>query len=564
MVLAVSFRTMRPTKELSRRAPWAVFLSAIGCAAVFASLFAACSSSQSSPPIGDDEGGNIPGGGGTTMGGPGAGGSSGEPALPPETEEQRAFEAPRAGARFVYVANAQRDTVAIIDSIGRGIHTVPVGDTPSYLATVPGADVALVINLGTMDVNILRTSSDGVTAVARVPVVAGANRISVGRDGRHALAWFDSSNRDSTAPGNFQEVSLLTLAPGADASVPMTVGFRPSDVVFADDGSAAFVITEDGISIIRFADVKGPAVAPFVRVGDLGAGMPQPLDVGVTPDGRYAVARQEGSPRVLLVDLGQGVATTVDLGAPVTDLDLAASGGFVLAVLRGQNAIVRIPVPAGFTDASARRTRQFPGETVGSASLAPDGKTAVLYTTAATPAVERIVIVDLTSDAPGVPVRLKKAVRAVAIAPDGNTAVVLHTKVAGDPAAPGLDVDAQIDRSYGYTVVNLHTAFPKLQLTPADIAAMAITPDAANAFLVVRDPAATTTVRRVQQIALGSFIVNDIELGSPPVAIAVLAASTKRVFVSQQHPEGRISFIDWETHQVQSVTGFELNGRIVQ
>jgi hypothetical protein len=547
-------------KKPSRRASWAAVLAA--------ALVGACSAaSDSSSPAGsaDDPGGKTPGGS-NPMGGPAAGGASGgepEP-LPPESEEQRSFEAPRAGARFVYVANAQRDTVAVIDSIGRGIHTVPVGDTPSYLATVPGADVALVINLGTMDVNVLRTSSDGVTAVARVPVVAGANRISVSRDGRHALAWFDSSNRDSAAPGNFQEVSLLTLGPGADASVPMTVGFRPSDVVFADDGSAAFVITEDGISVIRFADVKGPAVAPFVRVGDLGAGMPQPLDVGVTPDGRYAVARQEGSPRVILVDLGQGVATTIDLGAPVTDIDLASSGAFALAVLRGQNAIVRIPVPAGFTDPSVRQTRQFPGETVGSASLAPDGKTAVLYTTAVTPAVERIVIVDLTSDAPGVPVRLKKAVRAVAIAPDGNTAVVLHTKVAGDPAAPGLDVDAQIDRSYGYTVVNLRTAFPKLQLTPADIYAMAITPDAANAFLVIRDPASTTTVRRVQQIALGSFIVNDIELGSPPVAIAVLAASTKRVFVSQEHPEGRISFIDWETHQVQSVTGFELNGRIVQ
>jgi hypothetical protein len=501
---------------------------------------------------------------------PGSGsGSGGSPGgeLPPEVEEQRSFDEPRAGARFVYVANAQRDSVAVIDSVGLGIRTVQVGDTPSFLATVPGADVALVINLGTQDVNVLRTGADGVTSVGRVPVVAGANRISVSRTGAHAIAWFDSSQRGGPIPGSFQEISLLSLAPGADTSVPMTVGFRPSDVVFADDGSAAFVVTEDGISVIRFADVKGPAVAPFVRVGELGAGMPAPLDVGVTPDGRWAVARQEGSSRVILVDLANRTASSVDLGAPVTDLDLAASGAFAVAVLRGQNALVRLPVPAGFTDAGARQVRSFPGETVGSASLAPDGKSAVLYTNAATPPVERVLIVDLTSDAPALPVRLKKPVRAVAVAPDGRAAVVLHTKVAGDPTMAGLDVEAQIDRSYGYTVVDLHTGFAKLQLTPADVSTMAITPDGGHAFLVVRQPQANTEVRLVQRIALGSFIVDDFQLGSPPLAIAVLpgtGGAGKRVFVSQAHPEGRISFIDWEGHDVQSVTGFELNGRIVQ
>jgi hypothetical protein len=44
----------------------------------------------------------------------------------------------------------------------------------------------------------------------------------------------------------------------------------------------------------------------------------------------------------------------------------------------------------------------------------------------------------------------------------------------------------------------------------------------------------------------------------------VLGDTVKRVFVSQEHPEGRISFINWETGVVESVTGFELNGRIVQ
>jgi hypothetical protein len=146
----------------------------------------------------------------------------------------------------------------------------------------------------------------------------------------------------------------------------------------------------------------------------------------------------------------------------------------------------------------------------------------------------------------------------VAIAPDGKTAIVLHTKAPGPSNEPGLDVDAQIDRAYGYTVVNLSSGFAKLQITPAEVTALALTPDGSRGFVLVREP------RLVQRIALGSFIVDEFPLGSPPLALAVLGDTVKRIFVSQEHPEGRISFIDWETGVVESVTGFELNGRIVQ
>jgi YVTN family beta-propeller protein len=489
--------------------------------------------------------------------------------LPPEKEEARPFEAPRGGARFVYVANSRRDTVAVIDSTSLGIRTVPVGDTPAFLTTVEGKDVALVLNIGSKDVSILRTDAAAVTVVARVPVVAGANRLSVARDGTHALAWYDASLRagaERGAAGSFQEVSVITLAPGADAAVDMTVGFRPTDVVFSADGSGVFVVTEDGISAIRFAELKGPAVAPFVRLGDTSPGRAEPRDVSVTPDGKYAIARREGSSILVLVDLGEAkVKASVDFGAAVTDLDLAPAGDFAVAVLRAENAFVRLAIPAGFSDEGARQKRELDGETIGSASLSPDGKAAVFYTTAATPAVERAVIVDLAADsAPPLPVRLKKAVRAISIAPDGRTAVVLHTKAAGDPRAAGIDVETEIDRSYGYTVMDLRSGFAKLQITSADVSSLAITPDGTRAFVVVRDPGPQTAVRLVQRITLASFIVEDFVLGSPPVSLAVLAQSTKRVFVSQEHPEGRISFIQWETGLIESVTGFELNGRIVQ
>ena len=478
---------------------------------------------------------------------------AGKPPPPPEMEERRTFESPRAGARYVYVANPRRDSVAVIDSTTLAIRSVQAGDTPSYLQTVPGKDLALVINVGSHDVTILRTEA-GATRTSTVPVVAGVNALAVAPDGKHVVAWYDSPARTGGAPpGSFQDVSVITLGE-KDESVGLTVGFRPSEVAFASDGSAAFVVTEDGVSVIRFADLRGPAVAPLVPVGDA-ADTAQ--DVSVTPDGRFALSRTEGATTIRLVDLTTRASTTVDLASAVTDLDLSPGGDFALAVLREAGTVVRLPLPGGFTDAAQRRSFAVEGG-VGSAVITPDGKTAILYTTA-TP-LERLVLLDLEAQTIR-PVRLKKGVRAVAVAPDSRTALVVHTKTPGDPRDPSLDVETAIDRSNGYSVIDLGNAFAKLQLVPAPVGDLAITPDATRAFVLLRDDAAS--IRVAQRITLANFIVDDFPLGSPPLAIAALPDS-KRMFVSQVHPEGRISFIHWETGAVESVTGFELNGRIVQ
>jgi hypothetical protein len=40
--------------------------------------------------------------------------------------------------------------------------------------------------------------------------------------------------------------------------------------------------------------------------------------------------------------------------------------------------------------------------------------------------------------------------------------------------------------------------------------------------------------------------------------------SAERAFVSQVHPEGRITFIDLQEGAEQTVTGFELSGKVVE
>jgi hypothetical protein len=526
-------------------------------------LLAGCSTSNSaSASKGDAANGYPPGAGTGSSPGPMAPGGplatdagTADSSLPPEMEERRTFETPQAGARYVYVANPRRDTVAVIDSTSLAIRLAPTGDTPTYLATVPGKDIAIVIDVGSRDATILRTEA-GATRTSTVPVVPGANALSVAPDGTHVVAWYDSGAAGAGAgvSGSFQDVSVITLG-ATDQALAFSVGFRPSEVTFASDGSAAFVTTDDGVSILRFAELTTPRVAPLVRVDD-GAG-DAARDVSVTPDGHFALSRREGATQIQVVDLATRASTIVELGSPVTDLDLAPAADFALAVLRDAQTVVQIPLPAGLADSTVHRTTTLDGEAVGSAAITPDGRTAVLYTTAAP--VARLVILNLDTQAV-LPVRLRKGVRAFVMAPDGRTALVVHTKAAGSPQAPGLDTDAIIARSYGYTVVDLASGFAKLQLTTAPVGDLAITPDSTRAFLLLRDDAAS--IRLAQRIHLGSFIVDDFPLGSPPLSLAALVDST-RIFVSQLHPEGRISFIQWETGATESVTGFELNGRIV-
>src|SRR5690606_21269838 len=104
-------------------------------------------------------------------------------------------------------------------------------------------------------------------------------------------------------------------------------------------------------------------------------------------------------------------------------------------------------------------------EIIGSVNIAPNGKRALLYTTAQETN-ERLTILDLEEETLHT-VRLPKSVRAVTISPDSESALLVHRKLPGDPNDTGISPDELIDRSYGYSVLRLEDGFSKLQLTPS-------------------------------------------------------------------------------------------------
>ena len=551
------------------------------------------------------------------------GNGSGGATTPPEQEQSLDFLVPQPGKQYVYAANPTRDTVAVIDSVSLAIAEVTPGDTPTYLATVPGQDVALVINTGSNTLSVLRTTNAGTTVSSPLPIIKGANLIAIAPGGAHAVVWFDVTQPNASAlTGSLQDVSLVTLAESNDKAFTVTVGFKPTAVVFSNDGKAAFVVTSDGISELRFAEVQGPEIAPLVRiqsspasalnsdagaagtyqlpeagvpsldggsVGEVGAATPvnsdaarasagsappsggtaPPVDVSVSRDGHWAIARRDGTNEILLVDLVGNTSQSLYLSSPVTDLDMSDTtdtpGGDVhaFAVLRDESMLVRIAIPDGFTGASAPDIWPVPGETVGQVNISAHGKYAVLYTTALPK--KRMTVIPLPPSGTATPLSfdVQKAIRAVAIAPDEQTALVLHTKAAGNPADPGLTPLEIIDRQYGYSAVRLRDQIAVIQTTDANPDPFIITPDSNSAFVLLRDD--TKNIRLAEQMSLLTFQYRDFQLGSPPNAIGALAGIDK-VFVNQVHSEGRISFInwDWDDGTVESVTGFALNGRIRQ
>ncbi len=84
------------------------------------------------------------------------------------------------------------------------------------------------------------------------------------------------------------------------------------------------------------------------------------------------------------------------------------------------------------------------------------------------------------------------------------------------------------------------------------------TPDGDRSVVLLRDDLAG--VQRVDLVDLRSFIVDALGLGSPPEGAGHVEA-TDKIFVSQEHATGRITFLDRDGN-VETVTGYRLNDAV--
>lgn len=510
-------------------------------AVVLASAFAACGVSDAAGTGGSGGSGSSVTGGGVPGSGVGTSAGSG---VPPEQEVESTYGAPVATGKYVWIANPKSGRVAYIDAQTLQIKLVDAGNAPTFITAVPDAtdDVAVVLNVLSKDATILRASNGAVDA-ASVPVPSGGNAWAVSSDGRWAIAWTDS--RQVLLPDpieGYQDITVLDLEKGLETSYALSVAYRPVAVGFDQSSQHAYAVTQDGVSVISLQGA--PTVVKNVALSDKPADPTVTTDVSITPDGAYALVRQDQATAINVFSLADGTRTDVALPAPATDLDLSVDGKTAVAVIRSTSQAALLPVPGIVASPTTFTTVTF-DTTVGSASLAKKSPTGFFYTNA-TPS-QILAVMDTSASAPTPrDILLRAPVLAVFPTDDAANAVVMHDAldVAGShyPAAVSLaPIALQLP--------------PKIVGLDAPTVSVAVAPKGDHVLVAAGD--AKTGVFELMVGAFPSLEVKKVPLASLPIAAGIVEGAG-RGYVAQSHPDGRITFIDFATGQVRTLTGFEL------
>lgn len=523
------------------------------------------------------------------------GAGPGQPGNEPEVEVEENFRAPVTTGKFLWTANPFSNRVALINAETFEVRTVEAGFEPTYLAPLPteGEDIhrTLVLNVRSQDASLLTINKDARVTSAEAPVHAGANSWAVREDGEFAIAWTNSGAvATKTAADGFQDITVLRIDGESLEATRLTVGYRPSQVVFSGDGERALAVTESGVSVVRLG--ASPGVIDLVSLGaSPAAGVG--LDVSLTPSGSHALVRTEGSNVLQFVELATGDVTRLSLPGAVTDLDVSADGKTAVAVLRdvtrgGQPAVdasvpelpdhdggidvdagveaegpeapqpvtrsevVFLPLPEIFTDDTKAEFHVVPASRVGSVALTPDAGRAVLYLTSEVSS--GVTVVSRAGEFRSLD--LRATVTAVFPTDDGTSAVVLQQEPT-NAARPG-----------AFSVVPLTSnRAPRIEATvalPHSIALLPSTADRASdrALITVSSGTATGAVHAAYLVDTDKLGVESVPLSARPLATGVVGP-VNRGFIAQAHPEGLITFIGLDDADLREITGFELASKVV-
>lgn len=505
--------------------------------------------------------------------------------MPPEVELEEGFRAPVVSGNYIFTANPESNRVVQIDGASLEVRIVEAGHAPTFVTTLPEGVTtggALVLNTRSHDATLVLFSEDDPKAqpeTVRVPVHAGANSWTMGRTGRFAIAW-SSATQGTTgnADDGHQDITIIepSLSP---VSVRIGVGYRPTAVHISSDERRATIVSSPGLTIVELGDEGTSGV---VREFPLPPSGTEPRDVTVTPDGRYALVRLSGESSLFALDLNTGREFRLSLPGRLTDLDLSPDGSLAVGVIRadqrdvaggamggagGELALggaanaagaaavdpeeetsvaIALPIPDGLTTPGEMRQIEIPG-LVGSVSLSEDKRRAILFSNAFESS--RAFILDLETERPRL-VDLRAPIRAVTVAPDGKHAVAV------------LSPPANSTKSGAFALIPLEVALPsRVEGTAAPIAQVAFSEASDYVLLTTRGASGGPSVAYLG--GLPHLSVDSLNLPSPPLAAGTIGPLGKG-FVSQEHPEGRVTFVDFARGDVVTLTGYELGSSVIE
>lgn len=536
-----------------------------------------CSARLSSGGGGDviDNGGT---GGGGFQGGGGAGGNCSCSAgftcqfgacVRNEIEVDRSLDnaPPVATPRYVYALNPTSASVARIDPISLQIESITVGPSPVALVAMPGEDAALALSSGDASLSLIESSTVP-SKVTRFPLKRQHGRLSLSPDGAFAVAWPDPAlPPPSGAEGIFTLIDLKKARAGKPLTEVLTEragGYRITNVVFRTDLGATSRVSIFAKSTVSTWDLTA-AASPLPQRLTLPASMSTDLtarEVVSTPDGQVVMLRSTTTAE--LASFAAGALTVVPLSEIATDLDLMPDGKAAVLALRASSKVAYLKIPADILNPAGIQEFAVDGGVVGQVALPPmvpaSGMFAFVYSSVG--GEESFARVNLPS---GVVTRypLEKTIDEISISPDAKSAIIIHqanpTTAATDP------YEAAVDRDQGFSVFDVGSGFWQLQRTGATRPTRyAFSPVGGFVGVALRDDGARKYA--LQAVNLSSLVSTTLALASTPLFMGTvpeaMGITPHRVFVSQEHPAGRISVIQLDTGQVRTATGFTLNGEI--
>lgn len=443
---------------------------------------------------------------------------------------------------YVFVANADRDTISRIAVPALDVLTARVGVRPSMVATSADHTLAVTFNEGSDSLSVVSAET---LAVSEVAVRDNLNQMVMSSDGRWAICYHDLAAEDGEPDYDgaisYNEISIVDLTNLTHHQ--SVVGMFPHDVQFTEDSATAVVVSDDYLAVI---DLSGDTpVTARIALSDDTIDPPVAEEVLLDPVGQYAFVRQYGVNNLVLVDIPGRTTLPLIVGDSPTDMDLSSDGSQAIVVARGSSEVwtYSLSDPTGVPTVIT-----MPDDTIfGQLALSPLGDKGLLYSTVS--GESRYGVWDRISDEITT-VGLVKPISSLGISPDGASALIFHPLDNGDT-----DPDSEFYDHHALTLVDLSDQFANPVRLEAEPIAYDNAADGKTGFVILEGAAS------LQVLHYDTLIHDQLSLPSNPVYLGVLP-ETNTAYVSQEHDLGRISFFDADTEEVRTITGFELNAAI--
>ncbi|GAB4297100.1 MAG: hypothetical protein Kow0090_12280 [Myxococcota bacterium] len=386
------------------------------------------------------------------------------------------------------------------------------------------------------------------------------------------------------------DVALVDLTKLAESSLLPRIGF--ASALYEDVSTREVLLSPDGnfLFVRNFADNRILVLDTVTKERSYITLSGVASDMDISPTGEYLLVVQRAAKRLAIVPLPEGVVDEgeikiIELGnvlvgqAKISPTENLAAL-FTTAEYREELAIIDLTTGEyalyGSSDGLVKAVK--------SVEFSPDGKRLVLFhykrpatlsytfcdiqTAPCSSSTECVVIsgtqgvclktCDPTKEDPGCASYYQceaKAEKSGYCVRNGDTLDNIEV----DP------YEIKVNQSEGYSIFNIEMPFFWLKLLEKEVTTYAFTPSSNYAGFVISavSTSGTRVERNILQVAeLNSMIVSqDVQLPSPAVFAGAFPES-EMLFVLQEHPLGRITFVNVETTDVRTITGFELNSEI--